>query len=449
MTAKNPAAIRSAYILLYLLLPLLLITAIWHINPSKYSSPKIIPMMLGALAYTMMNMQLIIASRPKWLEKWFGMDQLYRIHGSLAVIAIAAALIHRGMEPRMAFIPWLSPAGSTALSLFIITSLLAVLFLTPFLRRLLPASSPLFRITGLAPFRYHIQRWIHNITVIAAVIMFIHVMLTPTAKNWSVQSLYILYFGTALSFYLYHRLMRPRFFRHLFAIDQVIPESDQMTTLRMHPVKGSVFSYKPGQFAYFSFRDPALTREEHPFSITSQPGCTDSLSITIKDLGDWTSQAKHLSPGSTVHIDAPYGRLSPLLYPCLEGMILMAAGAGITPMMSIIRYYRETDPLQKILLFWMVPYEKDLICKEEWLEIQTRMTNFTLVPIVSRDPSFPGETGHITPSLIRKYAGLSQMSLSNAQIFICGPANMQNTCVDMLHELHVNNRLIHKENFSF
>lgn len=118
-------------------------------------------------------------------------------------------------------------------------------------------------------------------------------------------------------------------------------------------------------------------------------------------------------------------------------------------MMSIIRYYRKTDPLQKILLFWMVPYEKDLICKEEWLEIQTRMTNFTLVPIVSRDPSFPGETGHITPSLIRKYAGLSQMSLSNAQIFICGPANMQNTCVDMLHELHVNNRLIHKENFSF
>ena len=62
-------------------------------------------MMLGALAYTMMNMQLIIASRPKWLEKWFGMDQLYRIHGSLAVIAIAAALIHKGMEPRMALSP--------------------------------------------------------------------------------------------------------------------------------------------------------------------------------------------------------------------------------------------------------------------------------------------------------------------------------------------------------
>lgn len=447
MTLKNPAVIRSAYTVLYLFLPLLLVTAIWNSNPVRYGSVKAVPMILGALAYTMMNMQLVLASRPRWLERWFGMDHLYRIHGFLAAGAIAAALFHHALEPRMAFIRWLSPSGDAALILFIITSLLAVLFLTPVLRRLRPLSF-LYCAAHFSLFRYHIQRQIHNITVIAVIILFLHVMMTPAARHLSVQSIYILYFGTALSFYIYHRLIRPRFLRSLFTVDSVVPESDQMTTVYMHPVQNRVFPYQPGQFGYFSFQDPALSREEHPFSITSQPG-SNILSVTVKNLGDWTSRVRNISPGSTVRVDAPYGRLSPLLYSCRSGIILIAAGAGITPMLSIMRYYRKTDPHQKILLLWMIPYEKELICRQEWQDMQQTMENFTFVPIVSRDPSFPGETGHITVPLIRRYTKLSHIDLSSAQIFICGPSNMQDACIDMLHELQIKDDLIHKENFSF
>ena len=88
---RKSALFRCFYSILYLLLPLPLIILIWNSDPVKYDSFRMIPMVFGVIAYTMLNVQLILASRPKWLEKWFGMDHLYRIHGFMAAAAIAAA----------------------------------------------------------------------------------------------------------------------------------------------------------------------------------------------------------------------------------------------------------------------------------------------------------------------------------------------------------------------
>lgn len=443
------ALFRCFYSILYFLLPLPLIILIWNSDPVKYDSFRLTPMVFGVIAYTMLNVQLILASRPRWLEKWFGMDHLYRIHGFMAVAAIAAALLHRSLEPRLRFIPLLSPSGSAALDLFLIASVLAVLFMTPLLKNLPLPAVLLSLIDRCFLFRYHIQRNLHNITVAAAAIMFIHVMLTPAAGNPSVRNLYILYWAAAMCFYLWHRCIRPCFFRRIFTVRSVVPESDTMTTLNLCPLKSTVRPYRAGQFAYFSFRDAAVSKEEHPFSITSSPTDRAHLSLTVKDLGDWTSGVRNISEGSIVKVDGPYGRLSPVLYPVKNGIILIAAGAGITPMLSIIRYYRHKDPDPKILLFWMASHEKDLIRKKEWEQLTSAMKNLTCVPIVSRDPDFQGEKGHLSHDILQKYLSASRTDISCAQIFICGPAGMQKTCLRILHDFPVEQQNIHTENFSF
>lgn len=44
----------------------------------------------------------------------------------------------------------------------------------------------------------------------------------------------------------------------------------------------------------------------HPFTISSSP-TWDKLSITVKELGDFTSTIKDTKPGDRAFIDAPFG----------------------------------------------------------------------------------------------------------------------------------------------
>jgi predicted ferric reductase len=46
-------------------------------------------------------------------------------------------------------------------------------------------------------------------------------------------------------------------------------------------------------------------KEEHPFTISSQPG-TGELIITVKSLGDYTSKLKEIPSGTKVLFDGPY-----------------------------------------------------------------------------------------------------------------------------------------------
>ena len=129
----------------------------------------------------------------------------------------------------------------------------------------------------------------------------------------------------------------------------------------LRPETGEVFPYQPGQFGFFRVLGNAVSKEEHPFSISSQPSEKKYLSVTIKDSGDWTAGVQNINPGSIVTLDAPYGRFSPLRYNCENGIVLIAGGIGVTPMLSILRYYHQNNKNQKLMLFWGVNDKSEMI----------------------------------------------------------------------------------------
>ena len=83
----------------------------------------------------------------------------------------------------------------------------------------------------------------------------------------------------------------------------------------------------------------AARTEWHPFSVSSAPE-EDSITIVLKDLGDWTSQLcskpeRHLPPGSHLRLDGPYGRLAVPL-PSYDAVLLCCGGIGCTPMIGVL-----------------------------------------------------------------------------------------------------------------
>jgi len=72
------------------------------------------------------------------------------------------------------------------------------------------------------------QKILHNIMVAAVILVFIHVMLSSSAKNTFVMAVYIAYFGAAMGFYLYHKVILRYFLSHKFVVESVTEDSATM-----------------------------------------------------------------------------------------------------------------------------------------------------------------------------------------------------------------------------
>jgi predicted ferric reductase len=58
--------------------------------------------------------------------------------------------------------------------------------------------------------------------------------------------------------------------------------------------KNQHLDYIPGQFAFISLTSPHVSKEEHPFTISSTPSRAPNLQFTIRSCGDWTDTISRL-----------------------------------------------------------------------------------------------------------------------------------------------------------
>jgi predicted ferric reductase len=419
-------------------------------NTGYYGTTSgLVPMILGATAFTWLNAQLVISARPKLIESVFGLDRIFRFHSLMPLIAIAAAFIHKLLREAVFGESFKTQLGDAAIIIFIVVAVLGLVFLIDTLIRNI---KPLKYVRDFAKKvyigKYNIQKLMHNLVVFAVILVFIHVMLSTAAKNALVKSIFIAYFAIAMAFYLYHKVVMRYFLSHKFTVVSVTEDSPSMRTLTMRPDNGKIFKYLPGQFGFIRIQGDGISGEEHPFSITSEPTNTDTISMTIKNLGDWTADVLRVKPGSRALISAPYGRFSPLLYKSDKAVVLIAGGVGITPMLSILRYFYKNDKDRKVMLFWGVNSRTELINADEFSAFTREMKNFLFVPVIARELDYEGEKGYITNELIERIIKANDSTLHDAQYYVCGPAIMQSKIIKGLRSRKISKRHIHFESFS-
>jgi 3-ketosteroid 9alpha-monooxygenase subunit B len=131
-------------------------------------------------------------------------------------------------------------------------------------------------------------------------------------------------------------------------IAEVVAETDDARSL----VFAESLSYAPGQFLTLRVPSERTGSVARCYSLCSSPFTDDALTVTVKRTADGYASnwlCDHAQAGMRIHVLAPSGNFVPKT---LDGdFLLMAAGSGITPIMSICKSALAEGSGQVTLLY--------------------------------------------------------------------------------------------------
>jgi ring-1,2-phenylacetyl-CoA epoxidase subunit PaaE len=240
---------------------------------------------------------------------------------------------------------------------------------------------------------------------------------------------------------------------HKLAIKEVIKETPDCVSV-LFEVPGElsdVFRFMQGQSLTMRTTING-TEVRRTYSICAAP-MENKLRVAIKkvDGGLFSTLAnEQLKKGDTLEVMPPVGKFYVDLHPANKKKYLaLAAGSGITPVLSIIKTTLYTEPQSQFTLVYGNRSRNSIIFFEELEAIKNKYVDrFNLVHVLSRERTdAPLNSGRINQEkLIELSKLISYHSLDD--IFICGPEEMIFAVKAFLEQKGVEPKKIHFELFT-
>jgi ring-1,2-phenylacetyl-CoA epoxidase subunit PaaE len=211
------------------------------------------------------------------------------------------------------------------------------------------------------------------------------------------------------------------------------------------------FKFVPGQ--HVTVRATIDGREERrSYSICSVPG--EALSVVVKLVPEGLFSA-HLhelaAPGVELEVMPPSGHFLVDIEPELtRHHLAIAAGSGITPIMSMLRTILEHEPSSSVTLLYGNRASSSVIFRQALSDLKDRyLTRLTVLHVLSREPQqVPLFDGRIDGA---KIAALCQGMIDAPQLagaYLCGPHSMIEASRNALREAGLAPERIRSELFS-
>lgn len=213
-------------------------------------------------------------------------------------------------------------------------------------------------------------------------------------------------------------------------VSEVSPETDQAVCIGFDVPDDlrDTFAFKPGQ--YLTLRaDIDGERVSRSYSICVGPG-RDALSVAIKRVegGVFSNYANDcLKPGITLDVMPPQGHFSVDTQPDnARSYLFIAAGSGITPIMSNIEAVLEQEPQSRVTLLYGNQRTATIMFRQTLSFLKNRyLERFNWINILSKESQdAPLLNGRIDN---RKGAELNGkvLQLKSFDLFLlCGPESM-------------------------
>jgi NAD(P)H-flavin reductase len=158
--------------------------------------------------------------------------------------------------------------------------------------------------------------------------------------------------------------------------------------LVLAPDAAARFAYRAGQFAWLKLGSPRPLYE-NPFSLSSAPAEGDELRFLIKEAGDFTGGIGRVAPGTPAFLDGPHGHFT-LEDNGSEGIVLIAGGIGIAPMLSLLRQLAATNDPRRVILIYGNRVREQMV-DVEGLAGTARLRDFTFHPVLTDLRGIAGE----------------------------------------------------------
>ncbi|OGD68779.1 hypothetical protein A2996_00975 [Candidatus Campbellbacteria bacterium RIFCSPLOWO2_01_FULL_34_15] len=385
----------------------------------------------GLLGIILFAITLILSARLHFLENYFGgLDKVYNIHHKLGVISFVFLAIHP-LLLAIKLIPisvitsakFLIPSSNWTINFGIFSLLLMITILI---------------VTFFAKWKYPNLKFAHKFLGTAFFLGALHTFLTPSDVSQDIfLRVYILGFSAiAILVYLQRSILGNFMTKKItYIVESLNIFGKDVVEIIMNP-RDKKIQFTAGQFIFIKFEGANVSNEYHPFTISSAPH-DDKLRLTIKALGDWTSELKNLKTGIIAKIEGPFGEFS-YLKSKYKKQIWIAGGIGVTPFLSMLRDLKvnKHDGL-KIDFYYTTKSADEKVFVDEILAIEKELKNIKINLYTS------DERGHLNAGVINSAVG----NLEETDIFMCGPFNMMNNLKKQFVLLGVKKNSIHTEEF--
>lgn len=209
---------------------------------------------------------------------------------------------------------------------------------------------------------------------------------------------------------------------------------------------GKPLKFRAGQYVLV-FKNFKGVEDRRAYSICSPPENERDIQILVKKQvpGGFAENLHKSKVGETLEISQAFGEF------CFEeGMVgrivLISAGSGITPFMSMIRHVINKKIDVDVTLLNCAKRPEGLFFKEELKRIEKEHENIDYFLRVTRpEPGdkWKGEVGRIDEECLRKHVEHPKESF----YYICGPPPMIGDIVKILSKLGVKEEHIKREMF--
>lgn len=397
----------------------------------------------GFVGLSLMGLQFVLAARTVRVHGVLGADVLLQFHRQItvliAVLIFAHPIILFFWDSRYLALLNIFTSPLRAKLAVISTVLLLVLIITSVWRRKL----------GL---RYPIWQALHAVlAVIIVVTGLAHVLLIGYYVNepWE-RALWIVYSAAFIWIGIWVRVISPiRRYRRRWRVVAITaqPQNAHTVTLEVvnpgrHGPRG--FRFEAGQYAWIHTGGNPFALDYHPFSISSSAEHSNRVEFTIKAEQGMTATIADLPIGKIVYLDGPWGDFSLDRYSG-PGYVMLAAGVGVTPMLSMLSTMADrADPRPCWLVLGNRNHEH-IIGHRELAELEQRM-NLTVVHVISQPTEdWAGRRGRISAELLDEVLPDNRKEL---QYFMCGPDPMMDAGEAALEKLGVPADRVHAERFT-
>lgn len=190
-------------------------------------------------------------------------------------------------------------------------------------------------------------------------------------------------------------------------------QQESADTWTISLINHDFYRWQAGQFALVKIGSSGQLRA---YTLSSTPGQSEFITLTVRHIeggtgSSWLTQSVH--PGDTLWLSDPQGSFTCESHPS-ERYLFLAAGCGITPMMSMCRWLKANRPTCNVQLFYSVRSRDAVIFAEAlaamtpWLDLHISEEN---------RPSAELPEGRITQAYLQQRVP----DIADRTVMICGP----------------------------
>src|SRR5258708_5990801 len=224
------------------------------------------------------------------------------------------------------------------------------------------------------------------------------------------------------------------------------PVTHDMWHLVLRLIEPGEVKFFPGQYMDIAVPGTDATRSFSMANTSSRE--SGQLEFVIKIYPDGVFSHfldTQLAVGDRLDLTGPFGVFT--LRDSDESLIFVGGGAGMAPILSLLRSMAERGISRKATYYYGARGRRDLCFEAELRALETSLPGFRYVPALSEpgpDDDWDGEAGLITDVVQRH-----ESELARAHAYGCGPPPVGEAALPPLRPPRVPDKRIYYDKFTF